>query len=193
MKKILTALLFLTLLISLLSLSVFAEAESSVSPTQNPFALFYAKLAEHSDKILAALAFLGSLILAFSYRKGLLPLMRTGLSALSSAVSGLKEETERLSTASSESAVCAISKLEAAENVISSLNARLGILEDELRQINESQSKNGDLKTIMRFQIDMLYEVFMSSSLPAYQKDAVGEKISDMKRLVSASEDMGNE
>ena len=43
----------------------------------------------------------------------------------------------------------------------------------------------------MKAQVDMLYEIFMSSSLPQYQKDSVGEKISSMRK--SLSEDGEND
>ena len=41
---------------------------------------------------------------------------------------------------------------------------------------------NPDLK------IDMLYEVFMHSSLPQYSKDALGEKVAEMKKSISLGE-----
>ena len=43
----------------------------------------------------------------------------------------------------------------------------------------------------MQNQIDMLYEVFISSSLPLYQKEAVGERIAEMKRILN--EPLGDE
>jgi hypothetical protein len=41
------------------------------------------------------------------------------------------------------------------------------------------------MKTIMSAQVDMLYNIFMSSSLPQYSKDAVGERISEMKAALA--------
>ena len=41
------------------------------------------------------------------------------------------------------------------------------------------------LRFIIEGQIDMLYDIFMSSALPQYQKDAVGERIGKMKGMVA--------
>ena len=38
----------------------------------------------------------------------------------------------------------------------------------------------------MQMQINMLYDIFMTSALPQYQKDAVGERISAMNKLLTA-------
>ena len=41
----------------------------------------------------------------------------------------------------------------------------------------------------MNAQIDMLYEIFMSSALPQYAKDRVGEKVAEMKAQLTDGED----
>ena len=42
----------------------------------------------------------------------------------------------------------------------------------------------GQLRLVVDTQIDMLYDIFMSSALPQYQKDAVGERIAKMKGAI---------
>ena len=42
---------------------------------------------------------------------------------------------------------------------------------------------------MVKAQIDMLYDVFMSSALPQYQKDAVGERIAKMKEALVENAD----
>ena len=39
------------------------------------------------------------------------------------------------------------------------------------------------MKIILSAQIDMLYDIFMTSSLPQYQKDAVSKRIGEMKEV----------
>ena len=44
--------------------------------------------------------------------------------------------------------------------------------------------KDAELRLILNSQIELLYEIFMSSSLPTYQKDAVGARFAEMKRAL---------
>ena len=45
------------------------------------------------------------------------------------------------------------------------------------------------MKALMSAQIDMLYDIFMTSSLPQYQKDAVNKRISEMKEVRALDKD----
>ena len=49
------------------------------------------------------------------------------------------------------------------------------------------------MKIILESQIDMLYDIFMSSSIPLFQKEAVGEKISAMKKRLLDTEEKSDE
>ena len=44
------------------------------------------------------------------------------------------------------------------------------------------------MRTILAGQIDMLYSIFMSSGLPQYQKDEIGEKIKEMREELKSYE-----
>lgn len=192
MKKLLTVILILTALVALGSISVFAdeieetaEATDGVGGTENLFAEIYSAIIENGDTVLSALAFGGSLILALAYKKGLLPMLKGALGSLGSAVSKLKEETGAASERASEAISAATEKLSAAEELVRLLGERLEQLESELSAAREEQTKTSDIKIIISAQIDMLYEVFMSSSLPLYQKEAIGEKISAMRKTLA--------
>ena len=187
MKKYLLVLFILTFLFAALTLPTLAAegevAEEYVSDA-NVFELIYDEILLHSDKILSALAFVASLLLAFTYKKGLLPLLKGALSSLGSSVSTLKEETEKAKSVADEGIKAAISRLESAEALILSLTDTLSTVEAELCEARTERAHNADMRTVMRAQVDMLYEIFMSSSLPLYQKEAVGEKISEMKKAL---------
>jgi hypothetical protein len=42
-------------------------------------------------------------------------------------------------------------------------------------------------------EIDMLYEIFISSSLPQYSKDAISERVAKMKKILLAGENSEKE
>ena len=189
MKKVITVLILSIILICSMSVSVFAmdaeSGEASLSVDTNIFDTVYEILLENCDKILSALAFIASLILIFVYKKGLLPILKGALASLGASVSSLKDETGRINEKSSEKIELATQKLENAEQIISSLGDKLAQLEVKLESTEELKLSAQAMRTIMDSQVDMLYNIFMSSSLPAYQKEAVGTKITEMRKLLS--------
>lgn len=197
MKKY--SLILLTIIFTFVFLSVPAFAAENVdgageTVNGNFFEDIYNEILTHADKILSALAFAASLILAFTYKKGLLPLVKGALSSLGNSVSKLKEETENAKNTADENMKSAVAQLERAEELIFALSERLEALEHELDAAGEERAHNKDMRTIVKTQVDMLYEIFMSSSIPQYQKEAVGEKISEMKKTLAAgTEDAKND
>lgn len=196
MKKLLTALLFISILFSAFAVLSFAAnevdadmhiEEASEQNEENFFELIYNEFLKNSDKLLAALAFLGSLLVAFAYKKGLLPVIKASLNALASTVSKLKEESEKASEEANSAILSASKKLDYAENMIDALSEKLERIEYQLGKTNDEKLRTENIYAIIKTQIDMLYEVFMSSSLPAYQKDAVGERIAEMKKSLATS------
>ena len=189
MKKFLTVTLLLVLTFSLLAVTAFAGEGADAQTTEaNVFSEVYEVILRHSDKILSALAFLASLFLAFAYRSGIIPLIKGGLNTLGTAVGKLKEETDKASEISLKTISEAKDKLADTENVLTALTDKLGALEEKLGAAIEDKERAKDMKLILEAQIDMLYEIFMSSSIPLFQKEAVGEKIAAMKRRLLGTE-----
>ncbi|MBR5242317.1 MAG: hypothetical protein IKV20_04175 [Clostridia bacterium] len=195
MKKHLLILLIAALILSVLTIpALAAEGAAEEYAKTNVFEQIYTELLSHSDKILSALAFVASLLLAFTYKKGLLPLVKGALNTLGSSVTTLKEQTESVAGKADEAMSAALTRLMEAEKLMLSLTERLEVLENELCDARHDRAKLSDIQTVISTQVDMLYEIFISSSIPLYQKEAVGEKICAMKRaLAEKSEDGANE
>lgn len=205
MKKILTLLITLISVFALmLCLSVTALASSEpaandAQPTENsdtgstysennPFKEVYDFAAENADKILSALAFFSSLFLVFAYRKGLIPIINKGLSAIGKS-SGNFEEAARESLLKTEKNLEFLSeKFAACENTVEIASKSIDELTEKFDKIDSDIKATESLKLVMLSQIDMLYEVFMHSSLPQYSKDALGEKVAEMKKSISLGE-----
>lgn len=189
MKKFLTITLSLLIVFSLLGVTVFAaEGVDGEITESNVFSEVYEVILRHSDKILSALAFLASLFLAFAYRSGIIPLIKGGLNTLGAAVTKLGEQTDKASEISEKTISEAKDKLADTEKVLSLLTDKLEVLEEKLGDAIEDKERASDMKIIMESQIDMLYEIFMSSSIPLFQKEAVGEKIAAMKKRLLGEE-----
>jgi hypothetical protein len=219
MKKILTVLFALLVIISLTATTAFAYSEESesdgsvydVSVTdESAGAVVVTEQAEdgaaddnkvdegtvwadeaygialkNADKIFALLACVSSLIVGFAYKKGLLPLVKNAISTLGSGVASLKEHSERAADAANGALTEAAERLSRAEECFGLISERLAALENELEAARESSVKDKELRLILNSQIDMLYEIFMSSALPSYQKDAVGERVAEMKHALN--------
>ncbi len=161
---------------------------NEIVANENPFSLFFDTVSKYSAELLSALAFVGSIILAFCYKKGLIPLVESALSAIAKAVGGLREKAEATESVSRELCESLTKRLEAAEGVIAELGTAISTTTLALDAYEKSSGERASMKIVLEAQIDMLYDIFMTSALPQYQKDAVGERISKMKEALSVYE-----
>ena len=188
MKKILKVTLLTFLLISLLSLVAFADDGAAAAEGKNVFEEIWELALRNSDTVLSALAFIASTLLALTYRRGMLPILRGGLNSVNTAVTKLRESAERASESSALAFDTAKEELQAAERSLTELRERLDSFEKELSSLAKEKDILRDMKCAMETETELLYEIFMSSSIPVYQKEAVGERISEMKKKLGSQE-----
>ena len=202
MKNKLKYLSVLILIACLFSLSVIhssAVEESQMiseyqdaSVDENLFSELYENITSYAGEILCALTFIGSLLLAFAYKKGLLPLIQTSLVSIGSAITKIKDHTRESTELSSKIGEDIEAKLSNTSNLVLNLAEKISLLESSLNERLKNEStvneQNRQLKLIINTQIDMLYDVFMSSALPQYQKDAVGQRVAKMKEAIATNE-----
>ncbi len=160
------------------------ESDTDTEKSANPFEVVFSAVRGCAAEILCALSFVGSLILAYAYKKGLLPIIKRGIGAISATVSSIRETAERgesktdeLTRALCERLTSTQISLDGIENAVDTLGKRLDSLESD----SDEKKK---MRVILSAQIDMLYSIFMTSSLPQYQKDEVGAKIAEMREAL---------
>lgn len=155
----------------------------------NFFEKVYEEIMAYTSEILCALTFAGSLVIAFAYKKGLLPLVEGSLITIGNAVAKIKESTNENTKLSSQLGENIGVKLSDTQELLTRLSERIGTLENTLsgniKTENAARLEMGQLRLVVDTQIDMLYDIFMYSALPQYQKDAVGERIAKMKGAIS--------
>lgn len=155
---------------------------------ENVFTTIFNQLKSYATEIFCGMTFIGSLILAYAYKKGLIPLIEKTLVSISGAVAKIKERTESGAIATEELGASLSEKLEKSEMIVNSMIDKIGEMNKELAEIKTSELERTDsckeLSIIVETQIDMLYDIFMTSALPQYQKDAVGEKVAKMKETL---------
>ena len=202
-QKLLLALATIALLFSLSAVAVAAEeipsasegkitddtAQSEASDGEaaegNIFEEAFTALEGFSSEILCALSFIGSLIIAFAYRKGLLPAVKNGIGTIGTAIGSIKESSEAYAKQGEELLSLMSERLDRAEKTLAEFEKAVAEIAEKSEDGTHAQKDRADMKALMKAQIDMLYDIFMTSSLPQYQKDAVSERVREMKEVTA--------
>ena len=161
-----------------------ANPDDDGSKNTNPFELIFNTVKNYTTEILCALSFVGSLILAYAYKSGLLPIIKNGIGAIASTVSKIKDTTERGEEKTDGLSRELREKLSNTESALLKLNDSLCDMEKQLDNLSDEAGEREKLNLILSAQIDMLYGIFMTSSLPQYQKDEVGARIAEMREAL---------
>ena len=164
-------------------------AEISGEKTEeNVFDIAFAFCKENADKIFSCLAFIGALILSFAYKKGLFPFVEKALSSLTAVVKSLRDETEKSSAEKNDFMEKISEKLKASEEILEGSSRKISELEEKLSEAMALSDKTEEFRAVMLAEVEMIYDIFISSSLPQYQKDKVGEAYMKMKRTLGEKE-----
>jgi len=192
LKYLIAAVLLIVFSAGFATYAYAAEGEAAATvetAEENIFSNAYNEITAYAGEILCALTFVGSVILAIAYKKGLIPLLKSSLVSIGNAITKIKESTSENAKKSSEIEKTIESNLNGAKNILNSLSDKVEeldvMLKEKFAYVDEAQQERQELKLILDSQIDMLYDIFMASALPQYQKDAVGEKIAKMKEAIA--------
>ena len=188
-KLMLAAVMAAILLCLPISASAAEEAEVAeveVAAEKNVFELGYEAVLAHSDEILSALSFLGAVTVGFAYKKGLVPTLNEALARLRGTVNGIKESTEQAQKERDTEMKLLKTGLTGLEDTIADCTEAMSAVDRRLSDIGEDAAQLSSLKAVMRAQVEMLYDIFISSALPEYQKESVGMRINEMKKLLEA-------
>lgn len=164
------------------------NTDEEIEAIENDNSLFEGLLSafeENASEIFSILAFIGSLIIMLSYKKGLLPIITDGLKALKSGIKTVNDKSEIFNEHAIGICDSIDARLERAEKITEAVLKSAETVEEDIAEMKKTSAENEKLKVILTAQIDMLYEIFMSASLPQYLKDNVGEKISEMKSALA--------
>ena len=191
-KRFLTLLLLPALLVMLLFGTSASAEEVSVSESEtetdakegyNIFADIFDAVQGFSTEILCTLSFIGSVTISLAYKKKLLPTVKNGLGIIGNAIGDVKEQT-LASVKAQETLVSEFTqRLAAAEATLSKFESAISEIAEKTEVGTNAAEDRANMKALMSAQIEMLYELFMTSSLPQYQKDALSERIREMKEV----------
>lgn len=150
----------------------------------NFFEKLYDAVTDYISEILCVLAFGGSFLIAVLYKKGLLPLLKGALGAINSAVGRIKDATENSAIADTEKTAKITEALDRAHTLIEAQTRSLEDVEKRLDALSQDKSEREKMQMILECEVELLYDIFMSSALPEYQKDAVAKRLKAISSLV---------
>lgn len=164
---------------------ILKEADENGADVEiNFFEKLYTAVTDYISEILCVLAFGGSFLIAVLYKKGLLPLLKGALAAINTAVGRIKEVTESSAAADTEKTAEITEALCKAEALIEAQSDTLEALEKRLDSLSTDKSEREKLRLILESEVELLYNIFMSSGLPEYQKDAVAKRLKAISSFV---------
>ena len=165
-----------------------SEAGESVGEAGNIFAEMYAVAEENADKIFSALAFIGTLIVGATYKSGLLPLLSDALAKLKGTLDGIKTENEKYENLSGERISSINSSIDKIAKTIDGAVEKIRDIDERLSEYELTLGERESMKTILEGQIDMLYSIFMTSALPQFEKEEIGNRIAKMREELNSYE-----
>lgn len=158
---------------------------------ENPFSAVFSVVCEYSGEIFSALAFLGTLIVAAAYKRGMLPTLKKALSGIKSALTDASDKTEASLTFVERRLGEIDECMDLASSTADDILRALEMLECRIRLMEGEYGGRASMKTLMLSQIDMLYDIFMCSALPQYKKDEIGERVAAMKSELNGARNEG--
>ena len=163
------------------------EETESVTPISDAFLSFWE---DNGDTLLSATGVILSLLLAFLYKSGLLPLLTKGLSAISAGTDKAAEITSEFTrkateaiTAMESNTSSALSHAEKTEAVVKGTEALLSALKDALE---EAKAERERIALVLTEETALFYELLNSVKLPEVQKEVIRERYYKYQALLAS-------
>lgn len=191
-KKTFAALLVTLFAFAVLTVPSFAT-DGKDTVDQTFFGEIFAEVKEHSAEVFSALTLVGSCVLAFSYKNGLLPTLKKSVGGIGNVISEIKDNTDKAARASETIESSTKEGVLALTNAISSLGDALYEVKDRITALERDEDERESFELLIGEQVSLLYDIFMSSSMPEYRKEAVCKRLERMKETIAAKDGDGGE
>ena len=164
-------------------------AQTESEGEDNIFLTVYDEIASHLPELLSALSLLGAGMIAFCYKRGLLPLLKNGIGAIGSAAMDCGKKAESYAEESRNLCEKANDSIHFITTYMKKIEEDLYSLDEKISAVCMQKKEKEVMRELMHGQIDMLLEIFLASSLPQFEKDRVCKKVEEMKRSLNATDE----
>ena len=207
MKKFFITFLLVLFICGTLTLPAFAQEEQDLSPTEETIlpeaeegtdstlsGAVLEFLEQNGNDICQYLSLALSVLLAWLFKKGVLPSLSGGVSHISKTLEGglsaLTEEGKQLAKTTEANLQTFVEAATPALELLSQGADHLQNTETVLKEMaNELAAAKQDrlhTSTVLAAQMELFYQFFMAVNLPQYQKEQLGERYVQLMRLVEA-------
>lgn len=186
MKKF-SFILICILLVSLFAVSVSAQEsaneayaaqsaeENAESTADTPAALdaIVSFFTENAAELISVLSFGASLLLAFLYKSGLLPLLRNGISALADTAGKTGKMAEDFTEKAEKDLEALKENMQPLQELLQKTESSLESLSDAILRAERAES---DTRDILAAETALFYEMLSSVNLPEAQKENMSDR-----------------
>ncbi len=198
MKRFLVIFMILLTLLSLTAVCVSAEvnegADEGIAEDQvsGGIADVIAGIWEkYAGAIFSALTLITSLLLAYFFKRGLVPVVWNGLDQISRAGQAAEETATALAKSCDEriAAFCEVAApiLDAARCFTEQAGAMAEYIRALEERMAETEGERACMRTLMRGVAEMLFGVFSAANLPQYAMEQLGQKYAQLMAALSDS------
>lgn len=181
--KFICALVLCTIFMCTIAITACAEG-SAATEGENIFSQLFEYTSCYSSEILSALAFTSSLFLAFTYKRALMPALGRSIGTISTSVAEIKDSSRETENATKSFKKELDANIEEALRLLKSLGKELNLTEEKIDKFNTGTEERNTIRLILCEQVSLLYDIFMFSSMPEYQKDAVARRIEKIRCMI---------
>lgn len=143
----------------------------------------------HKGEIFSLLSAVVSLVLVFVYQKGLLPVLKGGLTLIEGQVKGLREINSISKEESARVGEEALALARSMESATAEMRAMTEAVLNSSKSSGERDEEFSKMKKCILWQANLLGEVFLASSLPEFSKERVSEVIKEVRAMMRLSEE----
>lgn len=139
---------------------------------------------KNGDAILSTMTLLSSLLIAFLYKTGLLPLLRNGISAISDTAGKTGRMAEEFTERAAEELRSIRESTAPAADALKKTEEYLSALVETLKKAEAEQAETRD---ILSTETALFYELLSSVNLPQAQKDSMAESYYRLREKLEKS------
>ena len=165
-------------------------SDATPSWLQNIESFFY----QHAPEIFSALSLSVGLLLAFLYRRGMLPLLSRGLHAIGEQVTKLEEQSGEALSRSEGKLSAFLTEAEPLMARLRSLGEQADSLGDFCQKteqtLSETQAENQRIRASILAVAELLYGIFEAANLPLYAKERLADRYQSIVTSLSDTEEV---
>jgi hypothetical protein len=152
---------------------------------QNIFVIAFEYIKGYANELFCALSLLCSVILTYTCKKGLFPVVKNGVLALGGAVNKISENTEMSEKYSKLANDTVNERMASAEQKLENLTNAIISLEDSITPKEEDLERNKKILQVLLEELELTCEVFSSLAIPQVIKEKIVQRVYEMRDTVN--------